>query len=434
MTINNEYEKAVQHVLDYGVHKSDRTGTGTKSVFGYQMRFNAEDGFPLITTKKVHMKSIIHELLWFLKGTGDTTYLKEHNVKIWDAWRQPYNLDREVDFVEPRPPVYNTVTPSNVVDEDAYPEGSVEQKLVTEWNRMNRAVRQSSTTTVHPRWLDVNNFIEDAQKLPHWNYKEKTWDNFVLSSSYYGADQFGPETSVWVISHEAWLYTNDVSSFSGITAHNMAKFAERLTAVPKVSNGSLTVSYDIPAGKLMRLKLIHANDLGPVYGVMWREWPNRYGKPIDQIAEVIEQIKTNPDSRRLLVAAWNPAELPNQALPPCHSWFQFYVANGKLSLQLYQRSGDIFLGIPFNIASYTLLLHMVAQQTNLQVGEFIHTIGDLHLYDNHQEQVTEQLSREVRPFPTLKLRKAASIDEYVYDDFVIEGYDPHPPIKGAVAV
>jgi thymidylate synthase len=266
MTINNEYEKAVQHVLDNGVHKSDRTGTGTKSVFGYQMRFNAEDGFPLITTKKVHMKSIIHELLWFLKGTGNISYLKEHNVKIWDAW----------------------------------------------------------------------------------------------------ADENG--------------------------------------------------------------------DLGPVYGVMWRSWPNPHGGTIDQIADVIEQIKTNPDSRRLIVAAWNPAELPNQALPPCHSWFQFYVANGKLSLQLYQRSGDIFLGIPFNIASYTLLLHMIAQQTNLQVGEFIHTIGDLHLYDNHQEQVAEQLSREVRPFPTLKLRKAASIDEYVYDDFVIQGYDPHPPIKGAVAV
>jgi thymidylate synthase len=266
MTINTEYEKALQYVLDNGVHKEDRTGTGTTSVFGYQMRFNLQEGFPLITTKKVHTKSIIHELLWFLQGTGNISYLKEHNVKIWDAW----------------------------------------------------------------------------------------------------ADENG--------------------------------------------------------------------DLGPVYGVMWRSWPTRNGETIDQITDVIEQIKVNPDSRRLIVAAWNPAELENQALPPCHAWFQFYVANGKLSLQLYQRSGDIFLGIPFNIASYALLVHMVAQQTGLEVGEFIHTIGDLHLYDNHQEQVKEQLSREVRPFPELVLNKATSIDDYKYEDFTIENYNPHPVIRGAVAV
>jgi len=265
---NTAYEDLLRHVVENGTHKSDRTGTGTTSVFGAQMRFDLKEGFPLITTKKVFMKGIVHELLWFLQGASNTEYLKEHNVKIWDAW----------------------------ADEDG--------------------------------------------------------------------------------------------------------------------------------------------ELGPVYGVQWRSWPNPYkpGETIDQIADVIEQIKTNPDSRRLIVQAWNPAALELQALPPCHAFFQFYVADGKLSCQLYQRSGDMFLGVPFNIASYALLTHMIAQQTGLEVGEFIHTLGDAHVYDNHQEQVREQLSRDIREFPTLKLNKADSIDDYKYEDVVIEGYDPHPAIRGAVAV
>jgi thymidylate synthase len=264
--INTAYEDALKTVLEKGVHKEDRTGTGTTSWFGQQIRFDLAEGFPLITTKKVVMRLIAEELFWFLKGVGNTAYLKEKNVTIWDEW-------------------------------------------------------------------------EDE-------------------------------------------------------------------------NG----------------------DLGPVYGVQWRSWPDYHGGTIDQIANVIEDIKTNPDSRRLIVAAWNPAALPDQALPPCHAWFQFYVANGKLSCQLYQRSADMFLGVPFNIASYALLTHMIAQQTGLEVGEFIWTGGDTHIYDNHHEQVNLQLSREARPFPKLILNKKDSIDDYVWEDIVIEGYDPHPAIRGNVAI
>lgn len=262
-----QYLQLLQHILDNGEEKTDRTGTGTRSVFGYQMRFNLQQGFPLITTKKCHAKSIVHELLWFLSGNTNIGYLKENNVKIWNAW----------------------------------------------------------------------------------------------------ADENG--------------------------------------------------------------------DLGPVYGQQWRAWETKDGRTIDQIADVIERIKTDPSSRRLLVNAWNVGELDNMALPPCHMLFQFYVANNKLSCQLYQRSADTFLGVPFNIASYALLTHMVAQQCDLEVGEFVWTGGDVHLYSNHLEQVQEQLTRKPYPLPTLQInRKPDSIFDYVYEDFTILNYQAHPHIKGAVAV
>ena len=262
-----QYLELVKHVLDNGVFKGDRTGTGTKSVFGYQMRFNMADGFPLLTTKKVHLKSIIHELLWFLQGSTNVHYLQENGVRIWNEW---------------------------------------------------------------------------------------------------AADD---------------------------------------------------------------------GELGPIYGYQWRSWPDYDGGHIDQISDVGEQIKHNPDSRRLIVSAWNVAQVPQMALPPCHTLFQFYVADGKLSLQLYQRSGDIFLGVPFNIASYALLLLMVAQVTGLEPGEYIHTLGDAHIYSNHFEQVNEQLQRTPRHLPRMVLNPdVKSIFDFRYDDFKLEDYDPYPPIKGVVAV
>jgi len=262
-----QYHQLMQHVLDHGTHKEDRTGTGTVSVFGYQMRFNLNDGFPMITTKKLHLKSILHELIWFLKGDTNIQYLKENGVSIWNEW----------------------------------------------------------------------------------------------------ADEQG--------------------------------------------------------------------NLGPVYGSQWRSWPAPDGQSIDQISQVIQQIKNNPDSRRLIVSAWNVGVIPQMALPPCHAFFQFYVADGKLSCQLYQRSADIFLGVPFNIASYALLTHMVAQVCDLQVGEFIHTLGDAHLYTNHLEQAKLQLTRDFRSLPQLKMNPAIKdIFEFKFEDFSIEGYDPHPHIKAAVAV
>ncbi|ASP17402.1 thymidylate synthase [Neisseria sp. KEM232] len=262
-----QYLDLMRHVLKHGSDKSDRTGTGTRSVFGYQMRFNLQQGFPLLTTKKLHLRSIIHELLWFLRGDTNIKYLHDNNVTIWDEW----------------------------------------------------------------------------------------------------ADENG--------------------------------------------------------------------ELGPVYGYQWRSWPTPNGGSIDQIANLVDQIKHNPDSRRLIVSAWNPALVDEMALPPCHAMFQFYVADGKLSCQLYQRSADIFLGVPFNIASYALLTMMIAQVCGLQAGEFVHTLGDAHLYSNHFEQAKLQLTREPRPLPTMTLNPAVdNLFDFKYEDFELSGYDPHPHIKAAVAV
>ena len=265
--VRSQYEDFMRHVHLHGVAKSDRTGTGTRSVFGHQMRFDLNEGFPLVTTKKVHLKSIILELLWFLRGDGNARWLQERGVTIWNEW--------------------------------AAPDG----------------------------------------------------------------------------------------------------------------------------------------DLGPVYGVQWRSWPTPDGGHIDQIAEVVKQLRDNPDSRRIVVSAWNVAELPKMALLPCHAFFQFYVANGKLSCQLYQRSADIFLGVPFNIASYALLTHMLAQQCDLEPGDFVWTGGDCHIYDNHIEQVRTQLARAPYPYPVLDIRRRPpSIFDYAYEDFEITGYEHHPPIKAPVAV
>ncbi len=262
-----QYLDLLQKIVDSGVSKSDRTGTGTRSIFGHQMRFDLADGFPLVTTKKVHLKSIIYELLWFLRGDTNVRYLHEHNVTIWDEW----------------------------------------------------------------------------------------------------ADEQG--------------------------------------------------------------------ELGPVYGYQWRSWTGRQPESIDQISNVIEQIRTNPDSRRLIVSAWNVADLPAMALPPCHLLFQFYVADGRLSCQLYQRSADVFLGVPFNIASYALLTMMFAQVTDLKPGEFVHTLGDAHLYENHLEQAQLQLGREPRALPSMHLdRSVKSIFDFEYESFQLENYDPHPKIAAPIAV
>ena len=262
-----QYHTLMRHILEQGTTKGDRTGTGTRSVFGYQMRFDLQAGFPLVTTKKLHLRSIIHELLWFLRGETNIAYLKEHKVRIWDEW----------------------------------------------------------------------------------------------------ADENG--------------------------------------------------------------------ELGPIYGYQWRSWPTPDGGHIDQISQLIEQIKHNPNSRRLIVSAWNVADIPQMALPPCHAFFQFYVADGKLSCQLYQRSADVFLGVPFNIASYALLTLMVGQVCDLAPGDFVHTFGDAHLYANHFEQAKLQLSREPRPLPRMQLNPSVKdISGFIYEDFQLESYDPYPHIKAKVAI
>lgn len=291
-----QYHELLEHILHYGKERSDRTGVGTIGVFGYQMRFDLAEGFPLVTTKKVHLKSVIHELLWFLKGETNIRYLCENGVRIWDDW--PY-------------------------------------------------------------------------------------DKFRKSQD----------------------YSNET----------MSEFAAR-------------IAQDEAFAQVW-------GDLGPVYGSQWRSWPDGSGGVIDQIAQVTHQIKVNPHSRRHIVSAWNVADIGQMTLPPCHTMFQFYVQDGRLSCQLYQRSADTFLGVPFNIASYALLTMMMAQVTGLETGEFVHTFGDAHIYQNHLEQVKLQLSRECRPLPVMNINpKVKDIFAFRYEDFELVGYHPHPAIKAEVAV
>lgn len=290
-----QYHELMERVLREGSDKSDRTGTGTRSVFGHQMRFDLAEGFPMITTKKLHLKSILHELIWFISGDTNIRYLCQNGVRIWDDW-------------------------------------------------------------------------------PFATYSK--------SAEYDGID--------------------------------MKEFAARIAA-----DADFAAKW---------------GDLGPVYGYQWRFWPGPNG-PVDQLRDVLEGIRSNPDGRRHIVSAWNPGYIDQMALPPCHAFFQFYVVEGRLSCQLYQRSADIFLGVPFNIASYALLIHMMAQDLGLQVGDFVHSLGDAHIYSNHTDQVRLQLSRDLRPLPTLSLNTSVkSLFDFRYEDVELVGYDPHPHIPAPVAV
>ena len=289
------YHELIERVLAEGVKKEDRTGTGTLSVFGHQMRFNLQEGFPMMTTKKLHLKSILHELIWFIRGETNIRYLCQHGVRIWDDW-------------------------------------------------------------------------------PYAKYK--------ASADFQG---------------------EDIRAFAARVAEDAAFAAQW-------------------------------GELGPVYGHQWRSWPGPNGA-VDQLKQVLEDLRRNPDSRRHIVSAWNPGYIDQMALPPCHAFFQFYVADGKLSCQLYQRSADIFLGVPFNIASYALLVHFMARDLGLEVGDFVHTLGDAHIYSNHLDQVKLQISREPRALPSLWLNpEVTSLFDFSYDDVRLDGYDPHPHIAGAVAV
>lgn len=306
-----------QKILNEGNEKSDRTGTGTKSLFGHQMRFDLSQGFPLLTTKRVPFGLIKSELLWFLKGDTNIRYLLQHNNHIWDEW---------------------------------------------------------------------------------------AFERYIKSADYHGPDMtdFGRRSVV-------------DEDFNQLYQVELTTFCQRI-----LENEEFAATY---------------GELGNIYGSQWRHWQTKSGETIDQMKDVIEMIKTSPDSRRLIVSAWNPEDVPGMALPPCHTMFQFYVSDGKLSCQLYQRSADVFLGVPFNIASYALLTHLIAHETGLEVGEFVHTLGDAHLYSNHYEQMKTQLSREIGEFPTLVLnQEIKSVFEFEVDDIKVEGYQPQPSIKAPIAV
>ncbi|EHV5200975.1 thymidylate synthase [Listeria monocytogenes] len=312
-----QYLDLEKYILENGTQKGDRTGTGTISTFGYQMRFDLQEGFPIMTTKRVPFKLVVSELLWFLHGDTNIRYLLQHNNNIWNEW---------------------------------------------------------------------------------------AFERFVKSDDYKGEDMtdFG-------------LRAERDPAFKEVYQAEMEKFKTRILEDEAFAN--------------------KYGELGNIYGKQWREWKTSQGETIDQLADLIEMIKTNPNSRRLIVSAWNPEDIPNMALPPCHSLFQFYVADGKLSCQLYQRSADIFLGVPFNIASYALLTHLIAREVGLEVGEFIHTMGDAHLYNNHMEQVKEQLSRTPHKLPKLVLSdKPATIFDFDVADISLDGYNPDPAIKAPISV
>ncbi|WP_214629770.1 thymidylate synthase [Paenibacillus agaridevorans] len=317
MSSENQYLQLLRDVLGNGVRKEDRTGTGTISTFGYQMRFPLSEGFPLLTTKRVSFKMIASELFWFMRGDTNIRYLLQNNNNIWNEW-------------------------------------------------------------AFKRWVE--------------------------SSEYSGPDMtnFG-------------LRSQRDETFAEAYKLEMAAFKSKI-----LEDESFAERY---------------GELGDVYGKQWRAWKTARGETIDQLGDVIRTIKSNPDSRRLIVSAWNPEDVPTMALPPCHTMFQFYVAEGKLSCQLYQRSGDIFLGIPFNIASYALLTHLVAHECGLEVGDFVHTLGDAHIYSNHLEQIEAQLSREPKALPVLRINPdKRSVFQFELSDLLLEGYDPHPAIKAPVAV
>lgn len=466
--IPTPYEDLLRKIMDEGVDRGDRTGTGTRSLFGQQLRYDLEQGFPLLTTKKVHTKSVIYELLWFLRGDNNVRWLQERGVTIWDSWQQKHTLDRELVLVPKR-----TAVPDKGYDGTfRVTANGGDHRLESTWVAMMRrcydpthhryASYGATGATVHPDWHDFLTFSREVKDIPHWRFKEESWESFELDKDYYGAFQYGKETSVWLHTAENNYYMKSANPIrvvdpdgtshvfvsqaaaarhTGISTTTLSRFLnEGLPTVYKGHNKDFkewTFSRDTPVrdDEVLRMALIPDGTIGEgSYGPMWRSWPRADGSYVDQISDALDLIKNNPESRRILVSAWNPAEVHKAALPPCHVMFQFYVANGKLNCHLYQRSCDVFLGVPFNIASYALLTHMMAAQAGLGVGEFVWTGGDTHIYHNHFDQVAEQLSREPRPYPTLELAHRDSLFDYQLEDFTFHGYDPHPAIKAPVAV
>lgn len=449
------YLQLLRHVLEHGTLKSDRTGTGTKSVFGYQMRFDLSAGFPLLTTKKLHVKSIIHELLWFLRGDTNNTPLEEAGVSIWREWAAPdgslgpiygkqWRRWEAVEFVVPRvfevPKV--TLNPDRVAGVGYATQRRTESwwtlHLYSIWSEMlhrcynpthkHYAEYGGQGVFVDSRWHSFENFVEDALKLPNGLLKYEYPEEYELDKDYYASNKYGPDTCIWLTRKEQNINTRRTQAVRATRADG-----EQLVFMDVAG---FCRDYNLDESSVYKcLRGENSQHKGWTFEVVTSEGLLPRVRLIDQIREVVAGIKHNPDSRRLVVSAWNVADLPRMALAPCHTLFQFYVADGKLSCQLYQRSADVFLGVPFNIASYALLTLMIAQVTGLEPGEFVHTLGDAHLYLNHLEQAQLQLTRSPRPLPQMILNpERKRLEDFVYEDFTLIGYDPHPPIKAPVAV
>ena len=511
-----QYHDLLKHVMDNGTDRSDRTGTGTRSVFGYQMRFNLQDGFPLMTTKKVYWKGVVYELLWFLKGDTNTKYLVDHNVHIWDEWANEngdlgpvygavwryapahkldepdmkvveIRQDKYADFKEPEivwhekiecdlntkdiwavgvvktspNKIYKVQTKTGFVGEISRPnwrnlkrldkfDGYAKtvagvgflgnkvnhsERVYELWfNMMSRCYNKKHPcykmyggkgVTVSPIWHSFERFVKTISTVPMYPYWVNGNLQYELDKDYFGSNVYSPNTCVFIPKKMNAYLSGDVVEYDNITYPSIQNFANRIdmpstTVSEYIRRG--VVKNEIDFSKVKKIEAPSGHLIRPVFYY-------------DQIADVIKNIKNNPTSRRHIVCSWNPDLVDKQALPPCHAMFQFYVANGELSCQLYQRSCDVFLGLPFNIASYSLLTHMIAKMSGLKVGEFVWTGGDIHIYHNHFDQVREQLSREPRSLPRLEINKLYSnIEDYDYCNFGLYDYNPHPTIKAPIAV
>lgn len=445
--MNTDYEDLLRNVLENGVSKGDRTGTGTISSFGHQMRFDLSEGFPLITTKKVHTRSIIGELLWFLNGDTKNSNLSDQKIRIWNEWQNsdgtigpgysaqwrawyapsdkiisvPLRKDNYADFIYELPVDDNDRNDEKFV-RSVYGVGFLGEEVADtpervkelwldimshSYNNSDDRYHRETTREVSPIWHSFEMFAKTINTVPGY-HEWSMYGGYTLDVEYFGSSVYSPNTSVFLKDGSNPIIEDDILLIDKEKFSNVEEYKKKHGKDPILSN---------------------VDFVKPEAGTVWRKQVF-----VDQISEVIETLKTNPDSRRMIVSAWNAAELDNMALMPCHAFFQFYVADGKLSCQLYQRSADLFLGVPFNIASYALLTHMVAQQVGLEVGDFVWTGGDCHIYNNLVEQVKEQISREPYPFPKLNLNKAEDIFSYTIDDVKIEDYQHHPIIRGKVSV
>jgi len=439
-----QYLDLLNHIKNNGIEKEDRTGTGTLSTFGYQMRFDLNDGFPLITTKKVFLKGVIHELLWMIAGKTNIKYLTDNDVHIWDAWADSdgnlgpiygnrwRSWGKPINIIQPKPNLRNGLSATYL--DVACGKGKEGTLLKKVWEgmiarcydkkNMSYPLYGGKGVFVCDAWLEFEQFAIDAEHLAGYNNKKNSSNGFeyqldkdIIGNGFI----YGPEFCSWVSAKENYVPTHkytvakdgniftftNIVDFCKIHGCESKNFSDLWTGNKnaKIRNGFTFVSI------------------------------KKLNPSIDQLLNVIQQIKENPDSRRLIVNSWDVQWIEHMALPPCHCFFQFYVANGKLSCQLYQRSVDAFLGLPFNIASYALLTMMIAQVTNLELGEFIHTSGDLHLYNNHIDQVNLQLTRKIYSLPRILLNPdIKNINDFKYEDFELINYISHPPIKAPVAV
>lgn len=446
-----QYLDLVEKIISFGNDKKDRTGTSTKSLFGYQMRFDLSEGFPLVTVKKTWFKGVVHELLWMISGSTNIKYLVDNKVHIWDDWQDEYGtIGKGYGYQWRRWPKIELINPlessfvfsgksiGKIAGYGNNPKKITNKHLYNIWSEMLHRCFDpkrkhfkwygKESVVVCDQWLNYEQFEKDIKNLPGWEQKQNDSENFSLDKDYLGGKIYAPDTCMWLSNQDQRLNTRNTRLVE-ITLPNGSKLFE-------VDIKYFCENYDLDYSTVTKcIRNERERHKGFKFSVVDTGDKLVRIQRIDQLTNVINQIKKNPDDRRMIVSAWNPADIDKMQLPPCHMMFQFYVHEGKLSCQMYQRSADVFLGVPFNIASYALLTMMVAQVTGNQPGEFIHTIGDAHLYKNHWQQSCIMLKREPMPLARVKLNpNISNIEAFKFEDIVLEDYNHHPALKGEVSV